>query len=336
MERLSQRVEQFIRSGIGEWETLALDIFRHQFELNRPYRAYCGSLGKTPETVKIWEEIPAVPVQAFKSTELVTFPTNHAAAHFESSGTTQGAAKTSHHWLKTLSYYELALKTSFRKHVLTSDAKIPMLIAAPSPGDAPRSSLSWMFEVVKNQWGETGSSYFVQGGRLNEPRLAFALQAAQDHGNPVLLLGTTVSWLALFDYLEQSGKTFQLPKGSRLFDTGGMKTSRRSIGRGPFVDLVQAYLGILEWECINEYGMCELSSQFYGRGKTLALESPAWVRTVIRDGVLCHYDLANVDSVMAVQTQDVGRLTPAGFELLGRAPEADQKGCSWSAEAFLP
>jgi hypothetical protein len=93
--------------------------------------------------------------------------------------------------------------------------------------------------------------------------------------------------------------------------------------------------------------MCEMSSQFYGKGATTHLQGPEWVRTLIIDptsgreaaegstGLLRHFDLANVDSVMAIQTEDLGRKAGKGFMLLGRASEAELKGCSLSAEAFL-
>jgi hypothetical protein len=342
MERIERRIEQFIRAGIGDWDSLALDLFAYQYERNAPYQAYCRSLGKTPDQVQDWREIPAVPVSAFKSAALTTFPIGHAAAVFESSGTTQDMP--SRHYLRTLSYYELALKRSFRDEVLESDARIRLLIAAPAPAEAPRSSLSWMFEVVKNQWGAPGSDYFVQRGRLDEPRLIRALEKAQKEAAPVLLLGTTLAWLGLLEYAASTRHSFQLPADSRLFDTGGLKSKRQAVTRADFIDRVHAQLGIPESHCVNEYGMCEMSSQFYGRGKSSWLHGPPWVRTLVIPqeetdggvGLLRHFDLANIDSVMALQTEDMGRYESGGFHLLGRAPSADAKGCSLAAAAFLP
>ena len=130
-------------------------------------------------------------------------------------------------------------------------------------------------------------------------------------------------------------------------DTGGMKTQKREILRPEFVRQAGDYLGIPEDHCINEYGMCEMSSQFYGIGSSTHLEGPVWVRTLVIDpstgreavdgetGLLRHFDLSNGESVMAIQTEDVGRKDGNGFILLGRAPEAEVKGCSISAEAFL-
>jgi len=93
--------------------------------------------------------------------------------------------------------------------------------------------------------------------------------------------------------------------------------------------------------------MCELSSQCYGRGDSTWLEGPAWMKTLVVDpetgrpikegetGVLRHFDLANVDSVMAIQTEDQGRAEGRGFHVLGRAAGADLKGCSLAAEKLF-
>jgi hypothetical protein len=346
MGHIEQDIERFLRTGEGPFDSLVLELFRYQYERNKPYQSYCRSLNLGAADVRRWQDIPAVPVGAFKSAELATFPVGQAAAVFESSGTT--VRTPSRHYLKTLAYYETSLKTSFEKWMLqNSMSKMPFLILTPSPAEAPRSSLSWMMDVVKRTWGAPGSQYFVRHGRLDELWLSTLLTKAQVTGSPALLLGTTIAYLALFDYCVRSGKRFHLPAGSRLMDTGGMKTEKREITRPEFVQRAEEFLGIPEDDCVNEYGMCEMSSQFYGRGPSTLLEGPPWVRTLVFDpatgqevpdgqpGLLRHIDLANVDSVLAIQTEDLGYRVTNGFVLLGRAPQADLKGCSVSAEAFL-
>jgi len=49
---------------------------------------------------------------------------------------------------------------------------------------------------------------------------------------------------------------------------------------------------------------------------------------------LRHFDLANLNSVLAIQTEDLGRVAGSGFELLGRAPGAQLRGCSLTAEEW--
>jgi hypothetical protein len=45
-------------------------------------------------------------------------------------------------------------------------------------------------------------------------------------------------------------------------------------------------------------------------------------------GVLCHFDLANAGSAMAILTEDLGRIVDGGLELRGRATGAELRGCS--------
>ena len=52
---------------------LALAVFRHQFERNRPYGAYCRLRGRTLDTVTDWTQVPALPTAAFKEADQSTF-----------------------------------------------------------------------------------------------------------------------------------------------------------------------------------------------------------------------------------------------------------------------
>jgi hypothetical protein len=344
-ESLGRSIERFIRTGEGDFEALAMELFAYQYDKNKPYQAFCRAQEKTSETVKKWSDIPAVPIAAFKSAELVTFPINHAAAEFHSSGTTQKTP--SRHYLKTLTPYETSLSAGFAQWVLPDQAVLPFLILAPSPGEAPRSSLTWMLDVAKRRWGAAGSDYFIQRGRVDDWRLFRALAEHQAAGRPIALLGTTLAFLTLFDQCARQKKTFSCATGSRMMDTGGMKTETRDISREEFLRLAWTYLSIPEASCINEYGMCEMSSQFYARGASPVFQGPAWVRTVVinpetgepaasgKTGVLRHFDLANIDSVMAIQTEDLGEIQGDGFLLKGRASQADLKGCSIDLERYL-
>jgi len=52
-------------------------------------------------------------------------------------------------------------------------------------------------------------------------------------------------------------------------------------------------------------------------------------------GIARIIDLGNVDSAIAIQTQDRVRRRGEGIELLGRAPGATPRGCSLAVEEFL-
>ena len=105
---------------------------------------------------------------------------------------------------------------------------------------------------------------------------------------------------------------------------------------------------------IAEYGMTELSSQLYEDGsfskspaRDRRLWVPGWVRASVVDpttlevvadgepGILRIDDLANIDSVAAVQTSDLAIAVDGGVRLIGRAPGAILRGCSLSIEEAL-
>ena len=64
--------------------------------------------------------------------------------------------------------------------------------------------------------------------------------------------------------------------------------------------------------------------------ETLAPRGPG------ESGLLSFFDLANVSSVSAILTEDLGRLDDDGaLRLEGRAPGAEPRGCSLAMEALL-
>ncbi len=90
--------------------------------------------------------------------------------------------------------------------------------------------------------------------------------------------------------------------------------------------------------------MSELSSQAYdrkvGTDTPRLLQFPPWARAIIisaetgqavgegETGLVRIYDLANVGSVLAIQTEDLATRLDPGFELMGRGALAEPRGCS--------
>ena len=172
----------------------------------------------------------------------------------------------------------------------------------------------------------------------NDAALAAALHGLQE---PITLFGTAFAFVQLFD---ATGEDWRLPDGSLIIETGGFKGRTREVPRDELYGLFETRLGVPAGRCHSEYGMCEMASQFYGFGLEPVKRGPHWVRTRAMDpetgedarpghaGLLRHCDLANFNSVLALQTQDSGTLTEDGFLLHGRAPDADLRGCSLSVE----
>lgn len=340
-----------------EFNRVALRVFAWQYARNTPYAAFCDRRERTPDSVAHWTQVPAVPTAAFKEVPLVAGDVAAADAVFRTSGTTQGAEKRGTHHVLDVSIYHFALIPNFAACVLPDGAELRMLSLVPSAQEIPDSSLSHMASVLVDRLGSRDSGFYATATHgIDDARLHDALRAAERDAVPVCLLGTSFAFVHWLDRLDSRGDRFRLPPGSRLMDTGGYKGRSREVDEHAMRATYEDRLGIPPSHCVNEYGMTEMCSQFYDSSLRTALRGragerrklvPPWVRTRIVDpetleplppgstGLLQHFDLANVGSVMAIQTEDLGITQDDGFRLLGRAPGAQPRGCSIAMDLLL-
>jgi hypothetical protein len=328
-DNLFLRITRFIADGDGDFETLALELFRRQYRENPAYRLYVDRLGVSPESVTRWKDIPAVPAEAFKVAELSCCPVENAASVYYSSGTTMQLS--SRHWMDkdALALYEHSLTLGYEQAVRRPFGSRGIWAMMPTDTDAPHSSLSHMLAVLgaERWWWDDWSS-------LSEALLNL------DH--PIDLFGTGFAFVALFDAFPN--RQWPLPEGSLVFNTGGFKGRTREIDSDEFYRMIRSRFAVPDRRCVAEYGMSEMAAQFYSAGETGEFKAPRWLRFRLIDsetgsdaadgsaGVLRHFDLSNWNSVIAIQTQDLARRSGNGFHLLGRAPQAEIRGCSLTVE----
>lgn len=329
-----------------EFNTLALRLFEYQYTHNAPYRKFCRSKKIAPGDVSRWDEIPPLPVLAFKWAEPTCRPKETPTRIFYSSGTTQ--KEKSQHRLFDLRSTRAAILAHFKRHLLPEYDQIRMMILTPSPKEAPHASLSYMMSVLLEFFGAGESDYYIQNERLQNARLVKDLTTTKQ---AVILLGTSFSFVHFIDYCEKEGINLTLPAGSRLMDTGGFKGKSREVPQNWIYEMAGKLWGILPEYCVNEYGMSEMSSQFYdgvaGQHAPRIYKAPPQLKTRVLSsetlaplpdgevGLLTHFDLANIDSVASILTEDLGRKVEGGFILLGRASDAVRKGCSITMDALL-
>ena len=315
--------------GEGEFELLALTVYRFQATWNLPYARWCA----TRPPARTWQEIPAVPQSAFKRFVLSVAP-EKVTTTFRTSGTT-GEGHGVHPFIDV----RLCAEAERRAWQMLALPRASLFVLTPSPADAPHSSLAHMMGVVA---GSSGRFFVAADGRLEVGALGSALEEAIATGEPVGLLGTALSFLNLFGRIRARG--LQLPPGSYAMETGGYKGSGREITKHDLYDMFGAFLGLAPQQVLNEYGMTELSSQFFARGLGTPHEAPPWLRAVVFDpetgrevadgetGVLRLFDLANLGSCLAIETQDLAIRRGTAFELIGRDPGALPRGCSRQAD----
>jgi len=364
-DNLRQRIADLFSRDIDQpieddvFDALARDVFAFQFEYCAAYRAYCTRRGITPAQVTHWFEIPAVPTAAFKELPLVAGDPDDAELVFQTSGTTAGAERRGTHYVLDANLYRGSLLPTFRAFVLPDIPEMRMLSMVLPATQAPRSSLSYMVQTVIDAMGAPGSAYFIDDERgIDVPALTRALESAIDANEPVCILATSLAMVHLLEAFREERRSLRLPRGSRIMDTGGYKGRTRTIPAEELRGLYSDMLGIAPDHCVNEYGMTEMLSQFYdaalrdrfhGRdaGDVPVKRGPPWTRSRAVDpetleavppgatGILHHFDLANLFSISALQTEDLGRVHPDGIELLGRRPGAAPRGCSIAMDILL-
>ncbi|MDX1933908.1 MAG: hypothetical protein SFU56_15015 [Capsulimonadales bacterium] len=350
-------------AGEAAFDSLARQVFAHQYRRIEPYRRFCEGRGVTPETLITWRDIPPAPAAAFKQFALSATPITDCVPEkggrtFHSSGTT--GSETSRHFLdrNALDVYRFSLRYGFRRFVLPDGARLPVFALMPPPAPspdtdispknpaAPHSSLSFMLgELIDDH----GGGFFARTGWQNE--LAAALRHRTE---PLVLFGTAFAFVHFFDAISER---FALPDGSRIVETGGFKGRSREISRDELYGLFGERFGVPPHYRLSEYGMSEMASQYYdstlrdyrdGLSRPVRKQGAFWLRTRLidpvtgtdappgADGLLAHYDPGNLNSVMAILTEDLGRWAEDGdgFHLLGRAPGAVLRGCSLTAEEW--
>lgn len=312
----------------AQFEALALKIFRFQFENNSVYRSYCDLLYKHPSDIKTLEDIPFLPIQFFKSHNILS--TKDAVEKtFTSSGTT--GSFTSKHLVTDLNLYEKSFKKGFY-HFYGNIQDYVILALLPSYLERDGSSLIYMVNDLINKSNNPNSGFYLN----NIDELAKKLHQLEAKKQKTLLIGVS---FALMDVVER----FQFSlKHTVVMETGGMKGRRKEIIRQELHHILKSGFGVSHIH--SEYGMTELLSQAYSKGDGI-FECPPWMKILTRDtedalslqkpnktGGINVIDLANINSCAFIATQDLGKTYDNGeFEIIGRFDNSDIRGCNLMA-----
>ncbi len=312
-------------SNTDELENCALKVFQHQFENNQVYRSFCDLLLRHPSDIKTIEEIPFLPIQFFKSHELIG-RNLFAEKTFYSSGTTlSGRSK---HLVSDLRIYEESFRKGFQYfYGDISDYTIFGLL--PSYLEQGDSSLIYMVDDLIKKSKKPKSGFFLE----DFSTLRETLKSLERAGEKFILIGVTY---ALLDFVESH--QFNLKHGM-IMETGGMKGRRKEMVREELHQKLIQGFGVASIH--SEYGMTELLSQAYSKGNGV-FECPPWMKIITRSvqdpltilestqsGGINIIDLANINSCSFIATQDLGRVNHDGsFEIIGRFDSADIRGCN--------
>ena len=315
----------FTISSKKQFDKLALKTFRYQHENNVVYRNFCDFLAVNPAEIKQVKEIPFLPIQFFKSHDVLS-SNSQIKETFTSSGTT--GSITSRHLVTDVNFYEQSYRQAFAQFYGNIEDYV-VLALLPSYLDREGSSLIYMVSDLIQLSNNCNSGFYLN----NYSELIQKLISIDKSGQNVLLIGVTY---ALLDLVEI--QKFDL-QHTIIMETGGMKGRRREMIREELHEILCSGFGVPTIH--SEYGMTELLSQAYSLGNGI-FECPSWMQIFTRDtedalsyietektGGINVIDLANLNSCSFIATQDLGKLHGDGtFEILGRFDNSDIRGCN--------
>ena len=304
-----------------EFEALALKVFKMQYNYVNTYRDYCNLLGKT--NPKSLSEIPFLPIELFKSHRIIDSGLEPNMT-FLSSGTTNSIRSS--HFVADVTLYEESFQRAFHLFFGELDGKV-VLALLPNYIEQGSSSLIYMVSNLIAKSNHPYSGFFL----TDYDSLLKTIEKAKSEKLDIILFGVSY---ALLDLAERQADL----KGVRIIETGGMKGRRKEMIKTELHDILSQQLNVPFIS--SEYGMTELLSQAYSFQHGI-FKTPPWMKILIRDaedpfswlidgktGGISVIDLANLYSCSFIHTQDLGKKSVEGFQLIGRFDHSDIRGCN--------
>jgi hypothetical protein len=308
-----------------DFNECALNIFRFQAENNSVYKEYIKLLKVNVDGVNSIEQIPFLPIEFFKSNQIIT-GNNPVEITFESSGTT--GSIPSKHYVSKVGLYKESFGKGF-EYFYGNPNEYSILALLPSYLERQHSSLIFMVNDLIEQSNNKDSGFYLHTTK----DLVSKLQEINDGKKKVLLIGVSY---ALLDLAEE----FELNLSNVIImETGGMKGRREELVRKELHEILCRRFNVSRIH--SEYGMTELLSQAYSKGDGI-FQCPPWMKVMIRNindpmsflsnqktGGINIIDLANLYSCSFIATQDLGKIhNEKSFEVLGRFDNSDLRGCN--------
>jgi hypothetical protein len=236
------------------------------------------------------------------------------------------------HHVANTSVYEEGFSRTFC-YFLDNPVNYTILALLPSYMERQGSSLLYMVDKLMQQSGAPENGFYLS----NHAELYHQLIWLRNNEKRTLLFGVS---FALLDFLQNHTIVFP---NLEVIETGGMKGRGIELSRNELHQKLKQGFGTTHIH--SEYGMAELLSQAYAIEGAL-FSTPPWMRVLIRDfhdpfrilpngqrGGINIIDLANRYSCSFIETQDMGILhTNNSFELLGRIPLSELRGCNLMLE----
>jgi hypothetical protein len=351
--RLTEEVIGFIEAGVdaqlsdARFNDYCLELFALQYETNTIFREFCDAKKVRPGDVTRWQDVPMVYNDVFKTHLVASFPLEQSVMACLTGGTTsltqRGRIFRDEDGKRLVFGANKMMTGSYLFPDFEEGKRCRILILAPSPQLAPSMGMAIGMDQTRIAFGTPDSIFLLGKTGIDIKNLLKALREAESTGVPVALIGATAAYVYFFQACRRKKMTFKLPAGSRICDGGGYRGRFGVVTRDDYYAMVKEILDIPEYYCVNVLGEAETATNLFddqlrrhvkglpSRARTRPV--PPWSRVLAMNiddltplpdgevGLLAHWDLANVPTVLAVITDNLGYTSNNGTccEIVGRA-----------------
>src|SRR5512134_1508532 len=351
--RLTEEVLSIIDAGVdaelsdSRFNDYCMQLFALQYETNKIFREFCDIKKVRPGDISRWEDVPLVYNDVFKTHLVASFPLEKSVMACLTGGTTsltqRGRIFRDEDGKRLVFSANRMMTGSYLFPDFEKGKRCRILILAPSPEFAPSMGMAIGMEQTRQAFGTPDSKFLLGRSGIHVNALLKALRESEASGVPVALIGATSAYVYFFQACRRRKISFCLPPGSRICDGGGYRNRFGVFTRDDYYEMVQDVLGIPDDYCVNVLGEAETATNLFDdslrrhvkglpkRERTRPV--PPWSRVLAMSiddlrplpdgevGLLAHWDLANIPTVLAVITDNLGYTTDngRGCEMVGRA-----------------
>ena len=349
--QLTEDVLRFIEAGVDaeipDFNDYCMRMFAMHYENNKIFREFCDAKKVKPGDISRWEDVPMVYNDMFKTHLVASFPLEQSVMSCLTGGTTsltqRGRIFRDEDGKRLVFAANRTMTGSYLFPDFEEGKRCRILILAPSPELAPSMGMAIGMDQTRRAFGTPDSMFLLGKSGIHINELLKALRESEASGVPVALIGATSAYVYFFQACRRKKMKFCLPSGSRICDGGGYRGRFGPVSREDYYGMVKEILNIPDSHCVNVLGEAETATNLfddslrrYAKGlppRKRTRPVPPWsrVRAMSIDdlrplpdgevGLLAHWDLANVPTVLAVITDNLGYTTDdgRGCEMVGRA-----------------
>ena len=355
--RLTEEILRIIEAGVDAdlptFNDYALQLFALHYETNKIFREFCEAKQVKVEDVTRWEDVPMVYNDVFKTHLVASFPLEQSVMACLTGGTTsltqRGRIFRDEDGKRLVFAANRMMTGSYLFPDFAEGKRCRILILAPSPELAPSMGMAIGMDQTRQSFGTSDSMFLLGKTGIDIKALIKALRESEASGVPVALIGATSAYVYFFQACRRKKMKFRLPAGSRVCDGGGYRGRFGVVTRADYYAMVKEILDVPDSHCVNVLGEAETATNLFDdslrryvkglppRQRTRPV--PPWSRVLAMSvddlkplpdgevGLLAHWDLANVPTVLAVITDNLGYTTDGGrgCEMVGRAKIEDGK-----------